>query len=732
MDIELNDIHFGFEGADDPDGAYAHLLVTELTGEEEMSRPFEYTLELVRRTESLDVDPYYLVGARCTLRIRTQTKPEVRLVHGIIASAEQFGDVADGARYTIKMRSPMTQASLMKKSLVYLDKTLREIIDATLTRTSLGAGLVPSTNAADEPDEALPQSYEPITPTYAWRIADCPRLDDKTAHPYCVQYQESDMDFVSRLLEEEGISYHYEHTAKECILVLSDYDGGRTKLEGGPLAAHLTGREVVRFSTAAAFLPRSVAMVDYNWEKPSLELMALSTSGATQFTTVEYPGRYQDSKETGQLLANAREQQFDTGRQTARGESRCRALGAGMVFELEHAVGKFSGEYLVTQASIRAHQRGNFGEGHGEKHYECTFSCIRRGDMGAEDNPVKESNFRPERKTPRPKIYGSQTAIVTADPSATDAEINVGGPSDLGCVRVRFYWDFDTGRHAKEPTSCWVRVSQFFAGGSHGALWHPRVGNEVVVEFLEGDPDRPIITGRVYNALQVSPQNATQKPTVSEIRSLTSPEDGTFNSILFDDDAGKQEINIHASRDMNTSVVHDSSRTVGNNESISVTGSQSTSAGSVSISSGSTVSISATTEMTETAGAKMTMEAPIINVTGGSNLNASAPWIDVSGGSKIRAGAPIVEVNGPTTMLNSTVTVLSASSSFIGKSPNVVLQGTLTTVEGSTIAINGGSITIKGGPIKIEGATVDVSGGTVNVTGSGNVNIKGATINLNP
>jgi type VI secretion system secreted protein VgrG len=197
--------------------------------------------------------------------------------------------------------------------------------------------------------------------------------------------------------------------------------------------------------------------------------------------------------------------------------------------------------------------------------YRCTFECARRGKDGA----VAESRFRPARRTPKPRILGSQTAFVTAEPSAQGAEIHVGGPpgGEIGCVRVRFHWDQEGDRLAKEPSSCWVRVSQVFAGVGEGAVWHPRVGVEVVVDFEDGDPDRPLIVGRVYNG-QNRPPVVT--PTVSTLTSMTSPGDGTYNEFTFDDTAGSQQIRLHTPRDWNSEVGNDRSELVAVNSSSSV------------------------------------------------------------------------------------------------------------------------------------------------------------------
>src|SRR5262249_39651263 len=150
---------------------------------------------------------------------------------------------------------------------------------------------------------------------------------------------------------------------------------------------------------------------------------------------------------------------------------------------LEHAKTRYEGEYLVTRLEVRGEQQGvvALSSSRGENPWTMAFECVRRG-RGAS---VKPSRFRPKRLTPKPRISGSQTAFVIAEPSTQGAEIHVGGPrgAEIGCVRLRFHWDNDTDRHSREPASCWVRVSQTYAGAGEGALCHPRVGNEVIVHF---------------------------------------------------------------------------------------------------------------------------------------------------------------------------------------------------------------------------------------------------------
>ena len=750
--MATNDYSFAWEGANHPQSPWNHLRVLEFHGREALSELYSFELNLVRLEGSPDVSVADLVGKSAALRIVTDTRPAHRIVHGIVAAAEELGETDRGTHYRVTLAPPLLRATMMRKSLVYLEKTLRQIIDAVLTRSSWGAGLELSSGPgeADDGDET---TYLPPRQTYAWHLIDLARVEDPRVRPYCVQYDESDFAFLSRLLEEEGIAYHFEHSRAECMLVLSDNDGGRPRIDKTrPLGPGILGREVQRFRLGNRVRPKSASLNATNWHKPHLDLLAVSPAGVTEFQTHEYSGRYEHSKETGEKLAAKHEQRFDTERAWAAAETGCRLLGAGSLFTLDHPHPGWSGDYLVTAILHRGVERGNFAverPGPEAPPYRGDIEAIQCG-VG---HKTRESNYRPARVTPRPRILGSQTAIVTADPSLTGAEINVGGSDDIGCVRVRFPWDLDTARQATEPSSCWIRVSQMFAGtGEHGALWNPRVGNEVIVDFLDGDPDRPIITGRVYNGLNVPPGKPTASPTYSAIKSFTSPFDGKFNLLAFEDAAGREQIILHASRDYNETVGRNSSRGVGiddatkvaGSQSVSVVGAQSTSAESiamtakttwsakagsnlsahaganliatadadVSVGAGANMDTTATADMTITAGAQMkvsamahmTLASPVIDVEGESAVRLKAPFIEEDASGFLRLSAPLVIVKGPLTIIN-------ASTSFV---------------------VNGGEVTINGSAINVNAkGKVTVTGSEVDVVATGNVNVSGGVVNLN-
>ncbi len=758
MTDEAREFFFTWEGAETP---WDHLRVVSFRGHEALSEVYWFELELHRDLDSADVDVQDLIGAAAALKIATRTEPAWRIVHGVIASAVELGDVHRGARYRVLLHPPIVKATMTKVCFIHLERTLRTIIEDTLRR-AWGPAMEPASGSIGSVSDQL-TSYSAPKLTFQWRVLNDERLDDPEARPYCVQYIESGWAFVSRLLEEEGIAYHFEHSDDECRVVFTDADGSRPSIDA-PLGPSILGREIPRWIAGGRLRPRSVRLDDFNWRKPQMALGAESRSGSTDFVTIEWPGRYEASTQTGELLANAREERFDTERRFSSAEGRCRVLAAGTVFQLEHQKQKFDGKYLVTAIEHEGYELGWFSDRAGEvEPYRQRFECLPSG--GAE--PV---TFRPARVTPVPRIYGTQTAIVTAEPGS-DAEINVGGPNDIGCVRVQFHWDALVSMRTSEPTSCWVRVSQFFAGGNHGALWHPRVGNEVIVEFLHGDPDRPIITGRVYNGTNLPPNapqgNPTARPTYSAIQSLTSPYDGNFNKMSFEDLQGEELIHIHAARDMTIDIERNYTRNTRAHDAENA-GSQSISVGSwQTIDVGTTQGITVGTDQTIdvganqkiTVGANQTIDVGAAQaITVGANEDITVQGsqkmivvgdqsMGIGGTQLVRAGAMIVE-SSPTIRILGDALVqakaggilgLQAGSSAFLMAPEVTIYGSGKVsmvggeikVSGDPVSVSGSTVTIKGPTVTVSGGVVNVDAATVNINGSGKVNITGGPVNLN-
>jgi type VI secretion system secreted protein VgrG len=720
-----DEIHFTWEGADHLRGPWQHLRVLEVRGEEALSTPYAFELELAHDNRGADVDVEAIVGARAALKIFTRTDPTHRIVHGVITSAAQLelSDRADVSRYRIVLEPPTIRAAMMRKSRIFLDKTLREVISAVLETSELGPALSPSTSPRPMSAAEQLESYAPPSLTYAWAIKNFGRIDDVKTRPYCVQYDESDWAFVARLLEEEGIAYHFEHGEDEWTMVLSDFDGGRIdRTREASFGPHIRGREVFDMRTGGRLRPASVHIDDHNWRNPKLDLRALSFSGATEFMTKVQPGRYEETGGHGEMLATIREERYDTERTFAEAGSHCRLLAAGSVVVLDHPMEKFSGTYLVTRARHRAVQRPFASGGDIGEPYRLELEMIRCG-KGQE---VEESWFRPERVTRKPRVFGTQTAVVTADPSDPSAEIHVGGPADIGCVRVRFRWDLESARHEREPTSCWVRVSQFFAGADHGALWHPRVGNEVIVEFLDGDPDRPIVTGRVYNGTNLAPANATSRPTYSAIKSNTSPFDGNYNLIAFEDLKGAEEIIVHAARDWNSNVERNCSRDVGVDDTIHVKGDQSIYVeGNQQEVIDGTQTIAVKGARVCTSETSITNQAPEIQNYAASTFGAHAGalfQIDSGGVGLIKA--PLTRVVATFLLLIGEAMVrivggaveIKGKSKFTARAPKVKINGGQVEVSGGAVTVEGGPVAIKGSPVTIEGGPmVKVEGGVIHL-----------------
>ena len=712
----VDEIFFAWEGANHPEGPWRHLRVLEMHGTETLSELFRFELELVRIDNAAEVDVDELIGAAAALRITTRTEPEFRIIHGVVSAAQELGEMDGGTRYRVVLSPPLIRATMMRKSRIYLEKTLEEIIEKALQFTARGAGLQLVEPNAMLSDDGNFETYTTPTQTFAWRLVDEQRISDAEARPYVVQYDEDDFSFVSRLLEEEGISYHFEHGSQHCMLVLSDYDVGRHTV-AAPLGPAMLGREVHRWSPGRRLRPNSAALDDYNWQKPQLELVTAGPAGTTDFMDMHYPGRYEHSKATGAILATKREQRLDTERQYAEGSGHCRMLGAGVVFTLEHPTSRFNGNYLVTSIRHRANQGGSFGKQRADENlYSNDFEVLRCGTRDS----AGESNYRPPMRTRRPRIYGTQTAIVTAEPGS-DAEINVGGATNQGSVRVLFHWDLAYSRHEVEPTSCWIRVSQLFAGGNHGAMWHPRVGNEVIVEFLDGDPDRPIVTGRVYNGTNLPPADATARPTYSAIKSLTSPHDGNYNLLSFEDLQGEEEITIHAARDYNINVERHCSRGAAGHDEISITGYQKINIGDYQLTG---VASSITTVCT---GGPITFDAAAnFNVSAGADidLHAAANINAAADACIIATAGAVASCTAPLTAITGTAVLLAH-----GGAVAMLTSGGVVNVAGPTIFVGGTDVSIVGGgSVKITGGTVDVSGSTVTIDGV--VNICGGTTSI--
>jgi type VI secretion system secreted protein VgrG len=373
---------------------------------------------------------------------------------------------------------------------------------------------------------------------------------------HCVQYRETDFNFVSRLMEQEGVFYFFEHDASDHHLALVDLHGPTTDTKHkivyvpGARAGRMEKECVYEWCVAHEVQPGAYAIKDFDFKKPTAPQLSVVKRpykhDQGDLEVFDYPGEF-DTTGEGDTYVRVRLDELRTQYETVRAQCNVRVLAAGDVFELsnpEQAGAAAKTKFLVTDAVFDL-SSGLESELEGPS-YRCSFTCIRSAEQ-----------FRPKRLTPKPIVQGPQTATVVGPDGA---ELHT---DNYGRIKVRFHWD----RHSKDDkeSSCWVRVSHPWAGKNFGFVAIPRINQEVVVDFLEGDPDRPLVTGRVYNQDNMPPwdlpANATQSGVLS--RSSKGGAYGNANALRFEDKKGSEQVWLHAEKNQDIEVENDETHWVG-------------------------------------------------------------------------------------------------------------------------------------------------------------------------
>jgi type VI secretion system secreted protein VgrG len=372
---------------------------------------------------------------------------------------------------------------------------------------------------------------------------------------YCVQYRETDFNFVSRLLEHEGIYYYFKHVDGQNLLVVTDsYSGHEAfpEYEELPIVGpdrlvrpdleHITSWECGR-----QVQPGAYALRDYDLERPQVELLTLKKSprpySLSEYEMYDYPGHYLKKPEGEQYVA-VRIDEHGSQFEDVEATTNARGVAVGYLLKVTgHPRTDQNREHLVVSASHDL----EFSDyeampDRGGASYSCSFTAMS-----------SQQQFRPRRVTPKPFVQGPQTAVVVG-PAGEEIHTD-----KFGRIKVQFHWD-RYGKH-DENSSCWIRVSQTWAGKGWGSIIIPRIDQEVIVDFLEGDPDQPIVTGCVYNGDNPPPFALPGAGVVSGLKSNTHKGKG-MNEMSMDDTAGKEKITIHAQYDMGTTVLHDQTNTV--------------------------------------------------------------------------------------------------------------------------------------------------------------------------
>lgn len=504
------------------------LKVVRFDGMETLSHPFVFQLDIVMEESEPDFES--ILGQSALLTI--EGTDGTRYVNGIVSRFEQSGEPTRLTQFRAELVPRIWLLGLRHKSRIFQDMSVPDIITKVLTEAKIPSGGF---------QLKTKRSY--------------------TQREYCVQYRESELAFISRLMEEEGLYYWFEHSKNNHVMVIGDATSAHVPIVGDPkLLFHtITGEEpyfehIYKFRYAQEVRPGEVVLRDYDFKRPKLDLTSNKAADRdTNLQIYDYPGEYVQPSE-GTALSEVRLQELQASRKVGEGASNCRRLLPGYKFTMDqHARKDFNREYLLTRVSHSGTQVQSLKEaaGSASNEYNAEFSCI-----------PADLQFRPARVTPRPAIYGSQTAIVTG-PAGEEIY-----PDEHGRVKAQFHWDREGNRD--EKSSCWIRVSQEWAGKGWGATILPRIGHEVLVTFIEGDPDRPMVTGRVYNAVNVPPYPLPGEKTKSTLKSDSSKGGGNFNEIRLEDLAGSEQVFVHAAKDMDVRVLNDRREWVKNDRSLIV------------------------------------------------------------------------------------------------------------------------------------------------------------------
>lgn len=372
-----------------------------------------------------------------------------------------------------------------------------------------------------------------------------------------VQYRETDFNFVSRLLEDEGIFYYFEQSPDKHTLILANENSAFTPCPNKPQARYLatTGSSqpedtVTSMETEFRMHTGTASLTDYDFEKPNTNLFA-TLGGRLPGEDYDYPGKYK-TKDEGARYARIRVEEREVALTRMNGASNSMGFECGRQFTLsDHFRDASNGDY--TLIALEHHGRNaSYRTGHPDP-----FEYTNRFEAVPHSVP-----FRPPRSTPRPAIHGTQTAVVVGK---AGEEI---WTDKYGRVKVQFFWDRQGG--SDENSSCWIRVAQGWAGKQWGTIHIPRIGQEVVVSFLEGDPDRPIITGSVYNADQTVPYALPGEQTKSTCKSMSSKGGGGFNEIRFEDRKGREQVFVHGEKDIDIRIKNDRRESVGRDRHLTI------------------------------------------------------------------------------------------------------------------------------------------------------------------
>lgn len=506
------------------------FVITSLQGNEYISGLFEFELELY--SENHDIPPEKIVGKNGTVTIQNEHQ---RSFNGFIKTLSR-GEIGPHNHRVYRM--------VMVPWLWFLTKNQNcRIFQAKNTK------------------DIVTQIFGDLGFTdFDFKAA------GGRAREYCVQYNESDFDFISRLLEEDGIAYYFKHEVGKHTLVLVDQVNAYEELPETNLEyskGNMPNTQISRWEHAYEFKKGQWTLNDYNFKEPKKDLKTSTKTKSKfanngQFEHYEYPTLYDMG--LGKDLVKIRLEAEEARRELVHASSDCSSFYAGGKFKLDkHESADEKGSYIIIGIQHHASDNSFFAGEEGDAEYGNDFICI-----------PSSVHFRPDPVHQRPEMKGPQSAIVVG-PAGEEIFID-----ELCRIKVQFYWDRE-GKN-NEDSTCFIRVMQSWAGNQWGTSFIPRIGHEVIVTFLDGDPDRPLVTGSVYNGWN-KPVYTSKTQSGIKSRSTKGGNAQNYNELRFEDKKGSEQVYLHAEKDFDTHVENsqtltieqDRSKRVGNNETYEIT-----------------------------------------------------------------------------------------------------------------------------------------------------------------
>ena len=629
------------------------LLLRAFRGDERISGLFEFSLEMISEDNAIDFSA--IVGKPVTVTLGL-ANGATHYLNGIVGRFVQEETNQRLTRYFANIHPWLWLLTKTSDCKIFQNKTAPEIIESIFS------------------DLGFTDFRNDLKSTYDKR-------------EYCVQYNETAFNFVSRLMEEEGIFYFFEHSSDKHTLVLGDDADTHQTCPGlesttvhfrQSLVEHTQDNTITRCMVEEQVVSGAYAHDDYNFETPNTDLKVESQSDTPTYKVYEYPGGFL-TKDAGEKRANLRLDALEQPQKSIRGDGFVRAFVTGHKFELkDHYRADVNQTYVLQSISHAATQES----------YSNSFTAF-----------PADCSFRPQRLTPKPTIAGTQTAVVVGK---SGEEI---WTDKYGRVKVQFYWD-QLGTN-DENSSCWIRVDYGWAGKQWGGIFLPRIGQEVIVSYLEGDPDRPLITGAVYNSEQVVPYTLPGEQTKSTIKTNSSKGGNGFNEIRFEDKKDSEELYFHAQKDQTIVVENDRTKSVLHNETNTIKQDRSTTIqegnDTYVVSKGNrtfkvetgteTYEVKGTRTLTITGDETHTNKANFTqNITGNYELKVTGNLvIDVTGSVTIKSGQAMTHESQMSMTNKAGMSLTNEAQMDItnkGEASNTVESSGITTIKGSLVKIN--------------------------------------------